>query len=35
MQLCGKSVRHSAMGHRIDPSWGGLIELFLIPASVP
>ena len=22
-----------AMGPRIDPSWGGLIELFLVPAS--
>ena len=26
---------HGAMGHRIDPSWGGPIELFLIPASAP
>ena len=26
---------HGAMGHRIDPSWGGPIELFLVPASVP
>ena len=24
---------HGAMGHRIDPSWGGPIELFLVPAS--
>ena len=23
------------MGRRIDPSWGGLIELFLVPASAP
>ena len=23
------------MGRRIDPSWGGPIELFLIPASAP
>ena len=23
-----------AMGCRIDPSWSGLIELFLVPASV-
>ena len=23
------------MGHRIDPSWGGPIELFLILASAP
>ena len=26
---------HGAMGRRIDPSWGGPIELFLIPASAP
>ena len=26
---------HSVMGRRIDPSWGGPIELFLIPASAP
>ena len=25
---------HGAMGRRIDPSWGGPIELFLNPASV-
>ena len=24
-----------AVGRRIDPSWGGPIELFLVPASVP
>ena len=24
-----------AMGCRIDPSWGGPIELFLVPASAP
>ena len=24
-----------AMGRRIVPSWGGPIELFLVPASVP
>ena len=24
---------HGAMGRRIDPSWGGPIELFLVPAS--
>ena len=23
------------MDHRIDPSWGGPIELFLVPASAP
>ena len=35
---CSSVVRtfaHGAMGRRIDPSWGGLIELFLIPTSVP
>ena len=26
---------HGAMGRQIDPSWGGPIELFVIPASVP
>ena len=26
---------HGAMGRRIDPSRGGLIELFLVPASAP
>ena len=26
---------HGAMGRRIDPSWGGPIEIFLVPASVP
>ena len=33
---CSSVVRafaHGAMGHQIDPSWGGPIELFLIPAS--
>ena len=24
---------HGAMGRRIDPSWGGPIELYLVPAS--
>ena len=24
-----------AMGHRIDPSWVGPVELFLVPASAP
>ena len=35
---CSSVVRafaHGAMGCRIDPSWGGPIELFLFPASVP
>ena len=26
---------HVAMGRRIDPSWGGPIELVLVPDSVP
>ena len=26
---------HGAMGRRINPSWGGPIELFLVPASAP
>ena len=35
---CSSMVRafaHGAMGRRIDPSWGGPIELFLVPASAP
>ena len=35
---CSSVVRafaHGVMGRRIDPSWGGPIELFLVPASVP
>ena len=35
---CSSVVRtfaHGAMGRRIDPSFGGPIELFLIPASAP
>ena len=30
-----RAFTHGAMGHQIDPSWGGPIELFLIPASAP
>ena len=30
-----RDVTHGAMGRRIDPSWGGPIELFLVPASAP
>ena len=26
---------HGAMGRRIDPSWGGHVDLFLVPASDP
>ena len=35
---CSSVVRafaHGAMGRRIDPSWGGPIELFLVPVSAP
>ena len=35
---CSSVVRtfaHGAMGRRIDPSWVGPIELFLVPASAP
>ena len=35
---CSSVVRefaHGAMGCRIVPSWGGPIELFLVPASAP
>ena len=34
---CSSVVRafaHGAMGRRIDPSWGGPIELFLVPAGL-
>ena len=30
-----RALAHGAMGRRIDPSWGGPIELFLVPASDP
>ena len=26
-----RAFTHGAMGYRIDPSWGGPIELFLVP----
>ena len=29
-----RAFAHCAMGRRIDPSWGGPIELFLVPSSV-
>ena len=35
---CSSMVRtftHGAMGCQIDPSWGGCIELFLVPARAP
>ena len=28
-----RAFAHGAMGRRIDPSWDGPIELFLVPAS--
>ena len=34
--ICSSAVRacaHGAMGRRIDPSWGGPIKLYLVPAS--
>ena len=31
----GRAFAHGAVGRRIDPSWGGPIELFLVPASAP
>ena len=30
-----RAFAHGAMGRRIDPSWDGPIELFLVPASAP
>ena len=30
-----RDVAHGAIGHWIDPSWGGPIELFLVPTSAP
>ena len=30
-----RAFAHRAMGLRIDPSWGGPIELFLVPANAP
>ena len=35
MLLRGRLFAHGAMGRRIDPTWGGPIELFLIPAGAP
>ena len=29
-----RAFPRGAMGHRIDPSWGGPIELFLVPGPV-
>ena len=33
--ICVGAFARGAMGRRIDPSWGGPIELFLVPASAP
>ena len=30
-----RAFAHGAMGRRIDPSWGGPIELFIVPACAP
>ena len=30
-----RAFAHGAMGRRIDPSWSGSIELFLVPTSAP
>ena len=30
-----RAFAHGVMGRRIDPSWGGPIELLLVPASAP
>ena len=30
-----RAFAHGAMGRRIDPSWGGPIELFPVPDSAP
>ena len=27
-----RAFAHGAMGRRVDPSWGGPIQLFLVPA---
>ena len=35
MYLRGKTFAYGAMVRRIDPSLGGPIELFLVPASAP
>ena len=33
--LVSEAFAHGAMGRRIDPSWSGPIELFLVPTSAP
>ena len=34
LQPLVRAFAHGAMGHRIDPSWGGHIELFLVAAML-
>ena len=29
-----RAFTHGVIGHRIDPSWGGPIEIFLVPLLV-
>ena len=29
-----RAFAHGAMGRQIDPSWGGPIEVFLVPARL-
>ena len=31
----GRTFAYGATGRRIDPSWGGPIELFFVPARAP
>ena len=33
--VSSRAFIHGAMGRRIDPSWNGPTELFLVPASAP
>ena len=35
LKLRGRAFAHGAKGRRIDPLWGGPIELFHVPASAP
>ena len=30
-----RAFAHDAMGRQIDPSWGGSIDIFLVPAIAP
>ena len=29
-----RAFAHGAMGHQVDPSWGGCIELYLVVSKV-